>query len=319
MPIKTEKDINIKQLKKYLKDKKYSEIDLLSEYYELACLGLKGVVFQKNSDLIIQVLKVISNYNENDLFTSSILFAEKLFDAMEVNMENETEVYSYLGTLNSCLASKLIDLNSDNILELCMLFENKIFVKTILALVIDNPKIIDYVRKARQYYVDERAFISSILEVNDSLKIFPADVVIDSAIEKDRQNAGVYIPDNEMIAFFEIKNDLPDLIAKFEKLKVEIDVAEEKIIKADTELSEKISVLSKKIAKAEKDFDQELQKARNSANQIKSSLEQVIEKASETILEAKNVSYSLKKDLSSETTSDKSNDGKIRIIRTSKG
>ena len=50
--------------------------------------------------------------------------------------------------------------------------------------------IIDYIRKARRYYVDERAFYSAILTamLND-------DLDIDKELEIDKWNAGLYDED----------------------------------------------------------------------------------------------------------------------------
>lgn len=184
---KREVDKDFENLYEYLSLNKYPYINQALEYYNLSLNGYMGFCFKKDKKLILSVLYVIGDSISDISFKDKISFAERLFNIIDSNIE------VYLDNLRVCLSSEVLVSNFDKFLDVYLLFENKLMVCEIikyLKLKENRNMIIDYIRKARRYYVDERAFYSAILTamLND-------DLDIDKELEIDKWNAGLYDED----------------------------------------------------------------------------------------------------------------------------
>ena len=187
---KSEKDDDFGKLYNYLSLKKYPYINQALEYYKLALNGYGGFCFKRNKEVILSVIYIISENLSDSTFKEQIDFAERLYVLLD------TDENIYLNNLQVCLVNSTLIYNFKDYLDIYLLFENKLMVSQIICYLNDNKNkelIIDYIKKARKYYVDEEAFYSAILNVilNDELN----EKVINEELEIDAWNAGVYSED----------------------------------------------------------------------------------------------------------------------------
>ena len=144
-------------------------------------------------------------------------FAEKLFSFLNVDISNSISLSNYINHLSICLQNKLIVNNFDEIKEIYVLFENKSIVEGVIYNIIKNDdltqnnifKIIEYIKEARRFYVDEEALYSSLLSILKEIKINSnINKIIKKHLIDDKKMAGL--------------NDFRDVVKRIEELETKI-------------------------------------------------------------------------------------------------
>ena len=205
------------KLEKYTEVQKYNYRFSILEHYEQATNGLIAFCFEGNKKLIIAILKIIIDANNGLDVDVQFKFAEKLFSFLNVDISNSISLSNYINHLSICLQNKLIVNNFDEIKEIYVLFENKSIVEGVIYNIIKNDdltqnnifKIIEYIKEARRFYVDEEALYSSLLSILKEIKINSnINKIIKKHLIDDKKMAGL--------------NDFRDVVKRIEELETKI-------------------------------------------------------------------------------------------------
>lgn len=193
-------------------------------------------------------------------FEFSLPGIKSLYNLLVYNAEDAEQIKLFYNFLDLFLK---IDILPDNKFKnsfnlVINMFDNKKIVLSFFQFIIDNDYsmenmnlIIEYLTSARQYYVDENALYSAVIELAESIEPFSKSAgrreKINLALDKDRKSAGIYdIKPEEIASLFYtvegIKKNVSiidsrsqDIKKTLESLVIEIEKRIEDLVKGKTE------------------------------------------------------------------------------------
>lgn len=231
------KDSNISSLKFRLTEEEISEILFNFAYNHMNISDLSMIVS------FCELLNIIIGSNENKASLNN------LFDIYIKDYKNESMDIEQLNKLFACFSDKKIPVEFLSYLYQNKKLENKEILKS----------FIDYLIKARQYYVDDRALLGAAINLVESIEeselMFGheeniADKV-NNKLKEDKKSNGIYDIDQTTLEELDRKMMEFDLITT--KLEGFIEITETQIeeLKKQTEVS-KDDLLKTKIATLKK-------------------------------------------------------------------
>ena len=276
------------KLKEYLTSIQYNQINSALQHYSLACSNLITPAFKGDKKLIEEIIKVIAINNTDKPFHEQFDFAHQLYIDMEI--ESRSDKYSFLNDLNVCLASPVIAENFTSIKDIYLLFENKRIVNGILDNITKNnfdenqiKLLTSYLKQARKYYADERAFYSDFISIlNEDI----TEETLNNYLLEAKMNTGIYddeiigklsnqiIPledkikklSKELILVTERNKELQENVTSLENQISELDASNEKLRKSNKELKRDYKELLKEIKRLLKEVPADIERLKN--NQI---------------------------------------------------
>lgn len=286
------KNTNIDELKKNLQNKK-----LLTTEEKKILNDIKKNDIPLEEDLYLDIANIMI---DNGFHYDSTISVSK--ELQEGGILNREEFLTLLITY--CKNSSYVTI--ENLREIYNVFENKNLVNVIFSELPHNYKtniyINNYIVKARKYYVDETAFLSSIISFIKEVKekeLSSDEIlknILNSYIEDDKKQAGIYkIPENEIkniskkVDLLEERTNNIDVSSDEikEKLNIEINkILKDKLTEIDDKLNnaDKISEKLLKEIKGEVTSLQAMLSDNKSLNEIKEKLYN-IEKTSDKEIE----------------------------------
>lgn len=168
-----------------------------------------GIVTFCDEDILCEVVyKIVEK--EAD-FKSSIADAKKIYDIVIYDAGDEEQKQLYFKLFDLYLRNHESLYGCEDFSSVFSMFENKKLVYSYYKFLVDSrlsdtesQLILRYVKQARQFYVDENGFYSAIIELAEKvIKVSPSsrsiERCIDAAITKDKQIAGIYSVDEDLI------------------------------------------------------------------------------------------------------------------------
>lgn len=214
-------------------------------------------------DIVDSIIKKDSSFDR------SIKSAKKLYKIIVFDEENAEQVQIFNKIFNFYLS------NEFNISDMKILY-NLFNDKKILLLLIDylyesrSDYIIKYIKLARQYYVDEQAFLSAIVEVHESLSMsYYPDEVIQSKLKEDKINAGIIEFDTDKLD--ENYKKITKLSSELKECIDEVKILKKSSAEVDENLEKKMNdVLNSKISLFINQTNESMKKAKKENESIKS-------------------------------------------------
>ena len=248
-----------------------------------------------NEEILSTIISKIINYNAS--FEISINMAKKMFDLVVYDTENKEQIEQFYKYFN-------LYLNYPNYDELFMrknilgtiycMFENKNILLSYLNFIFENNynlkninELIDYMTISRQYFVDDTAFYSNLLEITKEIgPIERNDIDIRNIIKKElikiKEMAGSYNIDEELIQ--EISATVKLAIQEIEQYEAKNKEIDETLKEAPLIIEEQIKeIIKEKLKKFQSLSDASnklITENRNSSikdlNELKISLERTL-------------------------------------------
>lgn len=214
-------------------------------------------------DIVDSIIKKDSSFDR------SIKSAKKLYKIIVFDEGNTEQVQIFNKIFNFYLS------NEFNISDMKILY-NLFNDKKILLLLIDylyesrSDYIIKYIKLARQYYVDEQAFLSAIVEVHESLSMsYYPDEVIQSKLKEDKINAGIIEFDTDKLD--ENYKKITKLSSELKECIDEVKILKKSSAEVDENLEKKMNdVLNSKISLFINQTNESMKKAKKENESIKS-------------------------------------------------
>lgn len=222
------KDIKLAKIYKLLKLCKDTEF--VTEAMKYINTHKQAPFFE--DDILVDVFAIIVKNNIN---FQGVIEAEKLYNLIVSDKNNERQRMNFLKLLNILFVKKHGIISLEMIENIYILFENEkysmglfnAFDSDIIVTRLVMSEIYSYILQARQYYVDEGSLYSSILQVIAKIKELVPNInlikiteIIDRALERDKKLAGLYDIDEAKIEAS--LSTLKELNEKQEKLEQKI-------------------------------------------------------------------------------------------------
>lgn len=223
-----------------------------------------------------------------------ILIFEKIYDILVLDDSDIEQI-----KLFKSICTSISYIPSYDLRILLNLFNNKEIYLSLISYLGENfinsnylDLIVEYIKKARQYYVDENAFLSSIIEVCDFVNGSSDDFAnefIEKKLKEDKISSGnISYDSDELDASYrkisEIESGINELMNKVKLLRMSSDEIEEDLEKRMNDNLKKVidSFVAqtkndvKKLEKAKKDFLILLKKEHTNINDLANNYIQVI-------------------------------------------
>lgn len=213
-------------------------------------------------DIVDSIIKKDSSFDR------SIKSAKKLYKIIVFDEGNAEQVQIFNKIFNFYLS------NEFNISDMKILY-NLFNDKKILLLLIDylyesrSDYIIKYIKLARQYYVDEQAFLSAIVEVHENLSMsYYPNEVIQSKLKEDKINAGIIEFDTDKLD--ENYKKITKLSSELKECIDEVKILKKSSAEVDENLEKKMNdVLNSKISLFINQTNESMKKAKKENESIK--------------------------------------------------
>lgn len=213
-------------------------------------------------DIVDSIIKKDSSFDR------SIKSAKKLYKIIVFDEGNTEQVQIFNKIFNFYLS------NEFNISDMKILY-NLFNDKKILLLLIDylyesrSDYIIKYIKLARQYYVDEQAFLSAIVEVHENLSMsYYPNEVIQSKLKEDKINAGIIEFDTDKLD--ENYKKITKLSSELKECIDEVKILKKSSAEVDENLEKKMNdVLNSKISLFINQTNESMKKAKKENESIK--------------------------------------------------
>lgn len=276
-----------KTLEKIKKDIYYSNYEYSSEIYNYDFQKVLNKI--QDEELLCDILEKISLTDEN--FQTILPFIINMYSSICVNRNKSEERKILLNLVDLFLKNQEIFTKNDNFIKVVNSFDDKRIVFELFSYITTNDKIIncynednisiviDYLVKAREFFVDDRAFytsfISLINNIDDSVfKYSSLDVEedVEKKIEEDKKSNGIYDIDKYTLAemsekLSELKNLDKSIRTLIESAKQSKEDIENSILKIDIAIKDgrdsALRELSKKSGEIIKSFNDDYLKLLN--------------------------------------------------------
>lgn len=213
-------------------------------------------------DIVDNIIKKDSSFDR------SIKSAKKLYKIIVFDEGNAEQVQIFNKIFNFYLSNEFY------ISDMKILY-NLFNDKKILLLLIDylyesrSDYIIKYIKLARQYYVDEQAFLSAIVEVHENLSMsYYPNEVIQSKLKEDKINAGIIEFDTDKLD--ENYKKITKLSSELKECIDEVKILKKSSAEVDENLEKKMNdVLNSKISLFINQTNESMKKAKKENESIK--------------------------------------------------
>lgn len=262
-----ENENKIKKLISYINTTNYRDksdaINYLNGLLENGTLSFCG------EDILCDIIDDIIKHDKN--FYENIFVANQLYNVVVFDENNTEQVQLFKKLLILYIPSSISIININTIYHL---FKDK---KILLSLLDYLSKyniqkrfsLISYIKTARQYYIDENAFLSAIVEVAENIDFeYNVEKIIKQKLKEDKINAGVIEFDTD-----------------------ELDKNYRKISNLNSELKECVSEIIT-LKKSSAEIDENLEKKMNEILNSKVSL--FLDKTNEALRKAKKENNNIK-------------------------
>lgn len=262
-----ENENKIKKLISYINTTNYKDIsDAISYLYDL--IENKGMSSFCGEDVLCDIIDIIIKNNE--YFDSSINSARQLYNIIVFDEKNTEQVQLFNKMFNLCISNSFA---VSDIKIIYSLFKDKKILLSLIDCLSEysyrRDVFIGYIKKARQYYIDENAFLSAIIEVAENIgSMYDAGQIIEQKLKEDKINAGIIEFDAD-----------------------ELDKNYRKISNLNSELKECIDEI-KILKKSSAEIDENLEKKMNEILNSKVSL--FLDKTNEALRKAKKENDNIK-------------------------
>lgn len=201
-PIK--KDNKLDELKKKLVSLfNSSEIEEFTNFWEKNVENSSKIPFG-NFELLEDVTKIIAHNDASSSYNTSQMFklASELYSKLVFDENDKVQIKIFTACLDYCLMGLV---NVDDVVAINGLFQDKSVSLTFFNCLDENNMDSDdianlkkYMLQARQYYVDDNAFLAACMTVMQ--KRYNFDNFIEEKIAEDKQLAGIYDISEEKIS-----------------------------------------------------------------------------------------------------------------------
>lgn len=260
-----ESENKIKKLISYINTTNYEEVsDAISYLNDL--IESKGVSSFCSEDILCDIVDIIVKNNRH--FNISIDKANQLYKVVVFDEKNTEQVQLFNKLFNICISNSF-DVNDIKIIY--TLFKDK---KVLLSLVdylseYGYVSVIDYIKAARQYYIDENAFLSAIIEVAENINYsYDSSRIIEQKLKEDKINAGIIEFDTDKLD----KNyrRISNLNSELKECIDEIKILKQASAEIDENLEKKMNdILNAKVSLFINQTNESMKKAKKENENIK--------------------------------------------------